>query len=127
MNSRQGVCLPTYLDGDFLTSGKNNRHLFDEGDFSSLDGVSVSAMKRLFRPPGLVRWPVVLVGLWLWLSGRFVPMPVNDTPSYREFPWHSVHDALTHIRTPGYPAFLAAVAPGKNSPPFRSLTIWSTA
>ncbi|MCA9025466.1 MAG: hypothetical protein KDA86_09665 [Planctomycetaceae bacterium] len=75
----------------------------------------MSAMKRLFRPPGLVLLAqVVLVGLWLWLSGRFVPMPVNDTPSYREFPWHSVHDALTHIRTPGYPAFLAVVAPGKN-------------
>lgn len=49
---------------------------------------------------------IVLVGGWLALSGRLVPVVVNDTPTYVEFPWDSVAAALDHIRTPGYPALL---------------------
>ncbi|MCO8125151.1 glycosyltransferase family 39 protein [Stieleria sp. TO1_6] len=40
-------------------------------------------------------------------SGRLVAHAVNDTPSYLEYPFGSLTDALLSIRTPGYPLFLA--------------------
>lgn len=42
-------------------------------------------------------------------TGRFDAVDVNDTPGYRNFSFASLDDALTSIRTLGYPVFLRSV------------------
>ena len=53
----------------------------------------------------------VLAGVALSaVSGRLAVHQVNDSPSYVDYPFGSLQDALLSIRTPGYPLILAAVA-----------------
>ncbi len=72
-------------------------------------------MNHLFRPAGWVLLTqMVAVGLWLWFTGRLEPVSVQDTPTYVAFSWNSPAEILGDFRTPGYPAFLAVVAPHDN-------------
>jgi hypothetical protein len=54
---------------------------------------------------------LIMIGasLVIWLSGRLTAVAVPDTASYADFPFDSWTKALTHRRTPGYPALLWVV------------------
>ncbi len=47
-----------------------------------------------------------VVAGWLGWTGKLRPQLVPDSPGYVDFPWHSPRQALGHLRTPAYPAFL---------------------
>lgn len=73
-------------------------------------------MRRSVAPPVLVLIAIMVgVGLFLSITGRLVPTIVPDSEGYIAFPFSSCTAALSHSRTPGYPAFLQVarlVAPG---------------
>jgi tRNA threonylcarbamoyladenosine modification (KEOPS) complex Pcc1 subunit len=58
-----------------------------------------------------IRWlAMVLIGLAVAaVAGRLAVHTVNDTPSYVDYPFDSLREALLSIRTPGYPILLAIV------------------
>ncbi|KAA5545958.1 hypothetical protein FYK55_03330 [Roseiconus nitratireducens] len=60
---------------------------------------------------GLLRFALLaLIGLTLAaVSGRLAVHTVNDTPSYVDYPFESLDQALSSIRSPGYPLFLRLV------------------
>lgn len=43
------------------------------------------------------------------VTGRLSVHTVNDTPSYADYPFESLNEALLSIRTPGYPIVLAVI------------------
>lgn len=64
---------------------------------------------------GGLAWLLLLVQMgvvagWLGWTGKLRPQLVPDSPGYVDFPWHSPRQALGHLRTPAYPAFLKATA-----------------
>jgi hypothetical protein len=62
-------------------------------------------------PNSLLRF-VALVAAGILVAagfGRLSPHTVNDTPSYLEYPFDSLRNAMLSIRTPGYPIFLRLV------------------
>jgi hypothetical protein len=68
-------------------------------------------MKRWLSHPAfwLVAQPLV-VAVWLWSRGLFIPNIVGDTQSYEGLDWTSISSVLSGIRPFGYPLFLRVAA-----------------
>ncbi len=50
-----------------------------------------------------------ILGIWFGITGQFQAIETNDSPGYIHVNWGSMVDVFGNLRTPGYPAFLAAL------------------
>lgn len=69
----------------------------------------MTRMRSIAKPNDTVLRYIVLtlIGLALAaITGRLSVHNVNDTPSYVDYPFSSLREAMLSIRTPGYPIFL---------------------